>query len=60
MIKGKLLIAGTMNIDKEELTGVFVECDIKTLRENPVSCLYEECFVIPAIELINRLRQLSA
>jgi hypothetical protein len=47
MIKGKLLIAGTMNIDNEELTGVFIECDVKTLQENPTSSLYKECAVIP-------------
>jgi hypothetical protein len=32
MIRGHLLIVGTMNIDGEQLTGCFVECSVGELR----------------------------
>jgi hypothetical protein len=41
MIKGKLINAGTMNVEGELLNGIFIECSTDELRNN-VHCLYQE------------------
>jgi len=42
MIKGKVTIAGTMNVDGDELTGLFVELDKDTLKNCPFNLLRAE------------------
>ncbi len=34
MLKGKLTIAGTMDVDGEELTGIFIEIPVEELKIN--------------------------
>ena len=34
MIKGKMIAAGTMRLDDEEVTGCFIECTVAELRDN--------------------------
>ena len=45
-IRGKLTMAGTMNVDGEQLTGVFVECSIEELRSNRLN-MYSEVEIKP-------------
>lgn len=45
MIRGKLVVAGTMTVDGEELTGVFVECTREAILEAAKLPLYRDVVV---------------
>jgi hypothetical protein len=47
-MKGKLTVAGTMVVDGEELTGVFIECSKEEMR-NHIHVLYSEVEIRAAI-----------
>ena len=46
MIKGQVIRAGTMDVNGETITGVFVECEISELRDNE-KILYEIVNLLP-------------
>ena len=45
----KPLIMGTMNIDGEELTGIFLQCDVRELKSH--SILFAE-----EVELVEKIK----
>jgi hypothetical protein len=49
MITGEIIVAGTVNIDGEKLTGVFVECDTSELQNNR-KMMYKEAFILDRVE----------
>jgi len=51
MFKGRATIFGTMNIDGEDCTGVFIEVDKPGLMNMGAIGLYKECVVSAAEEL---------
>jgi hypothetical protein len=49
MIRGELLKAGTMEIDGEQLTGVFIEMPKEILAENKIP-IYKDVYVMEAVK----------